>query len=302
MSKAPSMPVFPDALIGDTTDLSIEEFGAYTMLLFVTWRNNGVPLPDDAVRMARICRVSERRWTEKLRPVLSRFFDLSQGTWRQARLEKEWSYVEKHKAIQSDKGKKSAAAKSLKNNNTQSTTVDARLQPDANPQPQPQQESKREDKSSLADRPVSSVTQMPVPPDDAEFREFYASYPLKKDPGRAAKAFRAARKTASHAEIMTGVAAYAQERNGQDPRYTKHPATWLNAKAWLNEPEPAQTLFQGSPYDRSAQPRNGMLAAATAELHRIEAELAANGSFTIQETRQHSAFFDAATTIDGTFQ
>jgi uncharacterized protein YdaU (DUF1376 family) len=28
MSKAPSMPVFVDALVGDTTDLSPEEFGA----------------------------------------------------------------------------------------------------------------------------------------------------------------------------------------------------------------------------------------------------------------------------------
>lgn len=147
MSKAPSMPVFTDALIGDTTDLSIEEFGAYTMLLFVTWRNNGAPLPDDPVRMARICRMSEKRWSEKIRPVLVRFFDLSEGTWRQARLEKEWNFVAKQRANQSDKGKKSAEAKSLKNNDTHSTAVDVRLQPEANPHTQPlieEQESKKE--------------------------------------------------------------------------------------------------------------------------------------------------------------
>lgn len=140
MSKAPSMPVFTDALIGDTTHLSIEEFGAYCMILFVTWRNNGQALPDDSVRMARICRVTEKRWTERLRPVLAPFFDLSAGTWRQLRLEKEWLYVEKQRALQSEKGKKSAEAKALKNKDNDSTAVDARLQPDANPQPQPQTE------------------------------------------------------------------------------------------------------------------------------------------------------------------
>jgi uncharacterized protein YdaU (DUF1376 family) len=39
MSQAPSMPVFTDALLGDTMRLSTEEFGAYCLLLFVTWRN-----------------------------------------------------------------------------------------------------------------------------------------------------------------------------------------------------------------------------------------------------------------------
>lgn len=133
MSKAPSMPVFPDALIGDTTDLSMEEFGAYCMILFVTWRNNGQALQDDHTRMARVCRVSERRWANELRPVLARFFDLTGGTWRQLRLEKEWDFVAKKTACQSEKGKRSAEAKALKNNKTSSTAVDARLQPEFNP-------------------------------------------------------------------------------------------------------------------------------------------------------------------------
>lgn len=133
MSKAPSMPVFPDALIADTTDLNMEEFGAYCMILMVTWRNNGQPLLDDATRMSRVCRMSERRWADRIRPVLARYFDLSEGVWRQGRLEKEWNYVAKLRGIQSAKGKLSAEAKALKNKETTPTAVDERLQPDSNP-------------------------------------------------------------------------------------------------------------------------------------------------------------------------
>jgi hypothetical protein len=99
--------------------------------------------------------------------------------------------------------------------------------------------------------PAGSVVPFPqpkppapvIPTIDAEFQEFYAAYPLKKDPGRAEKAYRTARKATDHATIMAGVVAYAAERAGQDPHFTKHPTTWLNARAWLNE---TTTLFGGN--------------------------------------------------------
>lgn len=90
MSRAPYMPVFVDALIGDTTHLSAAEFGAYCLILFATWNNKGQALPDDPKRMARICRVSTTRWVQHLRPALIGFFDVSDGRLHQKRLEKEW--------------------------------------------------------------------------------------------------------------------------------------------------------------------------------------------------------------------
>jgi uncharacterized protein YdaU (DUF1376 family) len=94
MAKAPIMPVFTDALIGDTTHLSTEQFGAYVLILLATWRNNGRALPDDDERMAHVCRAGVKRWRSKLRPAVSEFFDISDGFWRQHRLEKEWARVE----------------------------------------------------------------------------------------------------------------------------------------------------------------------------------------------------------------
>jgi uncharacterized protein YdaU (DUF1376 family) len=93
MAKAPIMPVFTDALIGDTTHLSTEQFGAYVLILLATWRNNGRALPDDDARMARLCRAGVQRWRSKLRPSLVEFFDISDGLWHQHRLEKEWERV-----------------------------------------------------------------------------------------------------------------------------------------------------------------------------------------------------------------
>jgi uncharacterized protein YdaU (DUF1376 family) len=129
MSQAPMMPVFTDALLGDTLHLSAEEFGAYCLLLFATWRNNGRALAEDDRKMARICRVSEKRWRERLRPALAMFFDTSDGTWHQKRLEKEWNHVEQFASEQSRKGRLSA----LKRWGTGVTDPPVRLKPNGNP-------------------------------------------------------------------------------------------------------------------------------------------------------------------------
>lgn len=73
---------------------------------------------------------------------------------------------------------------------------------------------------------------------DLEFSEtFWKAYPRKAAKGAAEKAFRSARKVASLDEIMAGVERYAKERSGKDKQFTAHPATWLNAKSWTDEPE-----------------------------------------------------------------
>jgi hypothetical protein len=87
------MPVITDALIGDTTHLSTEQFGAYVLILIATWRNNGQALADDDESMAHICRCSLARWRKHLRPKLIPFFDLADGHWHQKRLEAEWALV-----------------------------------------------------------------------------------------------------------------------------------------------------------------------------------------------------------------
>lgn len=93
MSQAPVMPMFVDAMLGDTLHLDAELFGAYHFILYATWRANGQPMKDDDAVLARVCRMPLPRW-RKVRPTLTPFFDLGDGHWRQKRLEQEWSSVQ----------------------------------------------------------------------------------------------------------------------------------------------------------------------------------------------------------------
>jgi hypothetical protein len=86
---------------------------------------------------------------------------------------------------------------------------------------------KKEDKNLRKEESDSS---------EADFVEWYRAYPRRVDPGRAAKAYRVARKLASAADLLAGARRYAAECNGKDPQYIKHPASWLNAQSWMNEP------------------------------------------------------------------
>lgn len=103
MSQAPVLPMFVDAMIGDTLHLDMEAFGCYHMILYATWRANGSPLPDDDVVLARVCRMPAARW-RKVRIILAPFFDLSGGTWRQGRLEREWTRVSEAARVARENG------------------------------------------------------------------------------------------------------------------------------------------------------------------------------------------------------
>jgi hypothetical protein len=68
------------------------------------------------------------------------------------------------------------------------------------------------------------------------FGRFWGAYPRKVAKEAARKAFAAAIKRGADAEtLIAGAQRYAVERRGQEQRYTKHPATWLNGGCWEDE-------------------------------------------------------------------
>lgn len=67
------------------------------------------------------------------------------------------------------------------------------------------------------------------------FEDFWKVYPRHVAKGTAKRAFEKALKIASTAVIIAGARRYAAERAGQDPKFTKHAATWLNAECWTDE-------------------------------------------------------------------
>lgn len=75
----------------------------------------------------------------------------------------------------------------------------------------------------------------PKPPLNA-FDEFYAAYPRKEARRGALKAYTNALTRGTEAEILAGVKRYAAARAGQDAKFTKTPAAWLNSDCWLDQP------------------------------------------------------------------
>jgi hypothetical protein len=78
----------------------------------------------------------------------------------------------------------------------------------------------------------------PSPRGDPDFEAFYAAYP-KRVARKAAEAawLKAMRDGADAAVVIAGAKRYADERTGEEPRYTKAPATWLNQGCWEDEPQ-----------------------------------------------------------------
>jgi hypothetical protein len=70
---------------------------------------------------------------------------------------------------------------------------------------------------------------------EEEFSSIYALYPRHVGRGAALKAFIRARQTVELLTLQQAVERFAEQRVGEDPRYTPHMSTWLNAQRWADE-------------------------------------------------------------------
>jgi len=71
------------------------------------------------------------------------------------------------------------------------------------------------------------------------FDAFWHLYPRRTGKAAAAKAWTKAVRAAAPTTIRAGAKRYAEDPN-RDPAFTKHPATWLNAGCWDDDPLPAR--------------------------------------------------------------
>lgn len=216
MCKAPSMPLFVGDYIADTTHLTMEQSGAYLQILMVTWRNGGRPLEDNDAKLARICRMTIPKFRDKVRPVIEGFFDLSEGTWRSPRLEREWGFVQKNIEVKRANGKLGGRPpsseidrnprenlsktsgdaceefsptrddKPLENNETPKATGSFQLKLVETTQPQPQLNKNKKEKDSCS---IGSADTNAI---DALFEQFWTAIPkpwiYKPDGSKQAKA------------------------------------------------------------------------------------------------------------------
>jgi uncharacterized protein YdaU (DUF1376 family) len=83
MSNLPYLPFYVGEYLRETRHLTLEQHGAYVLLLLEYWWKSC--LPDDDVQLARIVGVSPAEW-RKLKPALKGLF---QDDWRHERIDKQ---------------------------------------------------------------------------------------------------------------------------------------------------------------------------------------------------------------------
>ena len=67
------------------------------------------------------------------------------------------------------------------------------------------------------------------------FETWWTQVPRKVGKGQARRAFQAALKKTSFGVLVESIRRYAMSVEGTDPRYIKHPTTWLNGECWLDD-------------------------------------------------------------------
>jgi uncharacterized protein YdaU (DUF1376 family) len=101
------MPFLVDKYLSDTDHLSLEEHGAYCLLLFRMWQRGG-SLVDNDTDLARMLGLSPKVWG-RLKARIGPFFECHGGKLMQKRLQKQWNYAMEHST--QAKAKASFAAK-----------------------------------------------------------------------------------------------------------------------------------------------------------------------------------------------
>lgn len=77
-------------------------------------------------------------------------------------------------------------------------------------------------------------TRSQIPEEDL-FERFWGVYPRLIGKGQARKSWKTAAAKASPETIIAAAQAFADQRSNQDPKFTPHPATWLNGERWADQ-------------------------------------------------------------------
>lgn len=218
MAEFPALPLWTDAYLGDTRHLTLAEHGAYLLLLMIAWRTPDCALPNDDAWLGRV--IGDPKNWPRLKHNVMAFWTLGEdGKWHQKRLHGEREFVLAKSASAREAGKASA----LKRLGSRPTVVAKPFERNANAA------------STPTPTPTPIVNNTPAFAEEFD-KHFWPLYPVKEAKAAARKAFGAARRKVGLETILDGVRKLLAA--GKDPKFIKHPATWLNAECWADENTP----------------------------------------------------------------
>jgi uncharacterized protein YdaU (DUF1376 family) len=233
MSEFPFMPLWTDAYLADTMDLTDSEHGLYLIMLMLSWRRSDCALPDDMkwlkrALQAQCANLHGHTFNAIVPRLLARFFVRQEGPqnefkWVSNRLQKERKYLQNRSETQ----RKRAQLRWQNNDLADAMAVQPRNAPIPIPTP-----IKKKEKS----RPPDGDLYTP------EFESIWKKWPAKKSKAKAATAYIKALKRATAEVIAAGIERALPELAGTDPKFIKHLATWLNQECWLDEAAAPQSV------------------------------------------------------------
>jgi uncharacterized protein YdaU (DUF1376 family) len=148
MAEFPALPVWTDAYLADTLDLTTEQHGAYLLLLMLAWRRPDCCLPNDMPWLKRAmhsaCRdMHGNKFNALVLPLLARFFEQdSAGNWSQKRLRKEREYLRKRSRTQRENAEKRWSKSNVSNELGDAAAIPSGNAPTPTPTPTPTQDKK----------------------------------------------------------------------------------------------------------------------------------------------------------------
>lgn len=241
MSERPFMQLYVSDFIGDTLHLSTEQIGAYMLLLMAMW-NAGGRLPDDEAKLARVTRMSVKKW-RAIADDLMAFFAREDGLVTHHRLTKELQKSEGKSQSRAAAGAKGGAAKALKDKDptlANASGLSWHL-PDTITR-----EEKRETKASPKKRPSR------IPDDFAPDLDWAAANGLARN--------HAVIEAAKFRDYWTG--------KGGNATKTDWPATWRN---WVRSAVERLPTARGSPPQR-VDPTRAVIASLRERMENADAD------------------------------
>jgi len=241
--SAPSFQFYASDWAHSVSAMTLEERGAYITLLAWSWEHG--PVPSDPKRIAAILGVEKRQASRIWSEIAHKWTRDAAQNFVNKRLESVRADSDTYRAKQAAKGRASAASRATAVTTAVTTTVQPRNQPQGEPEGQPEgnppiststsylQDQDLKIKSQIKNMAVRASRSLGEPDD---FLAFWALYPKKTGRQAALKAW------LKHRPDLQAVRT-ALEWQVRQPGWLKdrgqfipHPATWLNAHQWDDEP------------------------------------------------------------------
>jgi uncharacterized protein YdaU (DUF1376 family) len=258
MTGLPWFKCYPRDFNDGMMTLTMEERGAYVTILNCIYQRGG-PVGDDPLYFRAMLQCSGKAWS-KVRAALivkGRLFEVSLNGKPCLMDERAAEEIEKNLEMRRElsergaRGGRKSQAKAKENNTVEKAPAQAEVEPGSS-DTEAESETERKDGEAIAslvqafavavETAVASMRQEAKRAFDQRFATFWAAYPRRVKKPDALRAYTKAEERIGDDALAVILAGIERALPGwDDPKFIPHPATWLNACQWEDEPPQPRT-------------------------------------------------------------